>query len=67
MLIHFDPSLLIRLAADALTYGMRAVISHILRSGGEQQIAFVSQTLMSSERNYAQIEKEAVVLVFGVK
>ena len=35
--------------------------------GHERPIAFASRTLSASETNYAQVEKEALSLVFGVK
>lgn len=67
VLIHYDPTLPVRMAADASAYGIGAVISHVLLNGEEKPIAFASRTLSASERNYAQLEKEALALVFGVR
>ena len=66
VLVHYDPQRPIRLAADASAYGVGAVISHTMEDSSERPIAFASRTLTPSERNYSQVEKEALSLVFGV-
>ncbi|XP_054281209.1 uncharacterized protein K02A2.6-like [Macrosteles quadrilineatus] len=43
-----------------------AVLSHLI-DGQERPIAFASKTLSSSERNYSQLHREALALIFGVK
>ena len=67
LLVHFDPSLPVKVAGDASAYGVGAVISHVMPDNTERPIAFASHTLTSSERNYSQVEKEALALVFAVR
>ena len=67
VLAHYDSSLPVSLAPDASPYGMGAVISQQYPDGSERPIAFASRTLTPSEKNYPQIEREALALVFGVK
>ena len=67
VLVHYDPRLPIKVAGDASAYGVGAVLSHVMDDGSERPVAFASRTLTASERNYAQVEKEALALIFAVK
>ena len=67
ILVHYDVNLPLRLACDASAYRVGAVISHIMTNGDEKPIAYVSHSLTKSEKNYSQIEKEALSIIFGIK
>ena len=67
MLVHYNPKLPLRVAADASSHGLGAVLSHVMPDKSEHPIAFASRTLSSSEKKYAQVEKEALALVFAIK
>ena len=63
----FDSKLRLWLAGDASAFGVGAVLSHILSDGSEHPVTFASRALSASERNYSQVEKEALSLVIGVR
>ncbi|XP_014673472.1 PREDICTED: uncharacterized protein K02A2.6-like [Priapulus caudatus] len=67
VLAHYDPKLKLSLASDASPYGVGAVLSQTSTDGTERPVAFASRSLTTAERNYAQIEREAAGIVFGVK
>lgn len=66
-LIHFDNKRSVTLTCDASEYGVGAVLSHIMDDGTERPILMGSRTLNKHERLYAQIDKEAAAIMFGLE
>ena len=66
-LTYFNPKLPLIVSCDASPVGLGAVLAHKLPSGEEKPIAYASRTLSNSERNYSQIDKESLVIIFAVK
>ena len=60
VLQYYDPSKPVRVQVDASQSGLGAVV---MQNG--QPIAYASKSLTTAQQAYAQIEKEALALVFG--
>lgn len=67
VLVYYNPNLEVRLACDAGPHGLGAVLSHKMPNGSERPIAFASRTLKASEKQYSQIDKEALAIVWGIQ
>ena len=71
VLMRYTPELPLRLVCDASPYGIAAVLSHITDSSHityeERPIAYALRTLTKAEKNYSQIDKEDLAIVWAVK
>lgn len=65
VLTHYDPQKPMLLAVDASPVGLGAVISHQTPQG-ERPIAYASRSLTVAEKNYSQIEREGLAIIFGL-
>ena len=65
-LVLYDPSKPLTIISDSSSYGIGAVLCHLI-DGDERPICFASRTLNDAERNYSQLEKEALAIIFAIK
>ena len=65
-LLHYDPNSPV-VVCDASPFGVGACLLQKEKSGSFRPVAFVSRSLVTSERNYSEIEREALSIVFAVK
>ncbi|XP_026529758.1 uncharacterized protein K02A2.6-like, partial [Notechis scutatus] len=67
VLMQYNETLPINITSDASPFGVGAILSHVLPNGNEAPIAYFSRTLSKAERNYSQLDKEALAIVSAVK
>ncbi|KAJ0171393.1 hypothetical protein K1T71_012943 [Dendrolimus kikuchii] len=66
-LAHFNPNAKLILTVDASPSGLGAILSQVDETMIERPISYASRTLTAAEKNYAQIQKEATAIIFGVR
>ena len=67
VLCHHSTVKPIQVSCDASPFGVGAVLSHVVEDGTERPIAFASRSLTKADRNYSQVDKEALAIIFGIK
>ena len=67
MLVHFKPENEIVLVCDASPTGVGAILTQPDDHGHEGPVAYASRALNTAERNYSQIDREGLALIFAVK
>ena len=73
LVIHYyppppvPPCKLLVLACGMSPYELGAVLSHTLLDGSGKPRAYLSKTLSSSGKNYTQIKKESLAIIFVIK
>ena len=67
LLVHYDPSKVLTVACDASPKGLGAVLSQCDSSGAERPVTYASRSLAPAEKNYSQLDKEALAIIYAVK
>ena len=63
----FDPTLSIVVASDASDSGIGSVTLYKYNDGTRKPVAHASRSFKAAEKNYCQIEKEALAIIFAMK
>lgn len=66
VLAHYDPNKPLIVTCDASARGVGGVLAQP-GAQGERPIAYASRTLTIAEKNYSQIHREALAIIFSVR
>ena len=66
MLAKYDMSLPMELACNASKKGLGVCLFQVTE-GKEHPVAYASKSLTKAERNYSQLELEALSIIFGTR
>ena len=67
VLTHNRNDLLLVLEVNASPYGIGGCLFHLLEDGQKKPIYIVSRSLLPAEKNYSQIDREALAIVLAVR
>lgn len=67
VLAHYHVKQKAVVTCDASAHGLGAVLTQLDADGRERPVTYASRALTDAERNYSQIHKEALAIVFAVK
>ena len=65
VLALYDPNKETKVAADASSYGLGGVVLQLQSDNSWRPISFLSRSMTPTETRYAQIEKEALALIWA--
>ncbi|CAG9136383.1 unnamed protein product [Plutella xylostella] len=66
VLAHYDPARPVRVYCDASPYGVGAALTQTDDAGVERPVTHASRSLSTAEKNYAQICREGLAIIFAV-
>lgn len=67
VLAHYDTNKPLILTCDASPLGISGVLSLIDEVGVERPVSYASRSLSQAEKNYSQIDREALAIVFSLR
>lgn len=67
VLVHFNQSTPVGISCDASPVGCGVVLFYRHEDESEKPVAYATKPLSSAEKNYSQIEKKSLSIIFGMK